>query len=134
MSLSWAHFGHTPPLLGELIRPDQHRLRDHHSYSPGSTQVNRHEALALRFQGLSSVTFEGCLHSVAGTSQARLVVPSEPFDPTCCERVFRVLLQLPTRDQVLATFVYIQNDCQHCRASVHFILLVFSPPPSSPEG
>ena len=36
-----------------------------HSWSlPGRTQVHRHEALALRFQSLSSVTFEGCLHSV----------------------------------------------------------------------
>src|SRR6266478_1122427 len=32
--------------------------------SSGRTQVHRHEALALRFQSLSSVTFEGCLHSV----------------------------------------------------------------------
>src|SRR2546425_10550799 len=69
------------------------------SYSPGSTQVHRHEALALRFQSLSSVAFEGCLHSVARTSQARLVVPPEPFDATCGKRVFRVLLQRPTRDQ-----------------------------------
>src|SRR3989454_4827484 len=90
------------------------------SYSPGSTQVNRHEVFALRFQCLSSVTFEGCLHAVARTSQARLVVPSEPFDATCCKRVFRVLLQLPTRDQVLTTFVYIQNNRQHRRPSVHF--------------
>src|SRR5713101_3746630 len=49
----------------ELIRPDKHRVRDRQSYSPGSTQVNRHEALVLRFQGLSSVTFEGCLHTVS---------------------------------------------------------------------
>src|SRR3989449_9370856 len=50
------------------------------SYSPRSTQVHRHEVLALRFQSLSSVTFEGCLHSMARTRQARLVVPPEPFD------------------------------------------------------
>src|SRR5437879_6057149 len=90
------------------------------SYSPGSTQVHRHEVLALRFQSLSSVTFEGCLHSVARTSQARLVVPPEPFDAICCKRIFRLLLQLPTRDQVLTAFVYIQNDRQHRRPSVHF--------------
>src|SRR2546426_12251662 len=90
------------------------------SYSPGSTQVHRHEVLALRFQSLSSVTFEGCLHSVARTRQARLVVPPEPFDAILCKRVFRVLLQLPTRDQVLTAFVYIQNDRQHRRPSVHF--------------
>jgi hypothetical protein len=36
-----------------------------HSCSPpGRTQVHRHEALALRFQSLSSVTLEGCLQSV----------------------------------------------------------------------
>src|SRR2546426_6870792 len=90
------------------------------SYSPRSTQVHRHEVLALRFQSLSSVTFEGCLHSVARTRQARLVVPPEPFDAIFCKRVFRVLLQLPTRDQVLTAFVYIQNDRQHRRPSVHF--------------
>src|SRR2546426_12750079 len=93
------------------------RISSDHSYSPGSTQVNRYETLALRFQSLSSVTFESCLHSVARPSQARLVVPPEPFDATCRERAFRVLLQFPIRDQVLATFVYIQNDCQHRRAS-----------------
>src|SRR3989441_11998694 len=90
------------------------------SYSPGSTQVHRHEALALRFQSLSSVTFEGCLHSVARTSQARLVVPPELFDATCRKCVFRMLLQVPTRDQVFTAFVYIQNDRQHRRPSVHF--------------
>src|SRR5712692_11180282 len=84
------------------------------------TQVNRYETLALRFQSPSSVTFESCLHSVARTSQARLVVPPEPFDATCCKCVFRVLLQLPTRDQVFTAFVYIQNDRQHRRPSVHF--------------
>ncbi len=73
--------GHNSGTL-RLIRPDAHRLRHRHFSSPGSTQVNRHEALALRFQGLSSVAFEGCPHSVARTSQARLVVPSEPFDAT----------------------------------------------------
>src|SRR2546422_5275699 len=96
------------------------------SYSPGSTQVHRHEVLALRFQSLSSVAFEGCLHSVARTRQARLVVPPEPFDAIFCKRVFRVLLQLPTRDQVLTAFVYIQNDRQHRRPSIHFHLLVSS--------
>src|SRR5436309_5239649 len=90
------------------------------SSSPGSTQVHRHEALALRFQSLSSVTFEGCLHSVARTSQARLVVPPELFDATCRKCVFRMLLQVPTRDQVFTAFVYIQNDRQHRRPSVHF--------------
>src|SRR5712692_9712572 len=99
-----------------LPRPDDGFL----SYSPSGTQINRHEVFALRFQCLSSVTFEGCLHAVARTSQARLVVPPEPFDATCCKRVFRVLLQLPTRDQVLTTFVYIQNNRQHRRPSVHF--------------
>src|SRR5438128_8911035 len=112
--------------MNDLVRPDQQRLLDRQSYSPGSTQVNRHEALALRFQSLSSVTFESCLHSVARTSQACLVVPPEPFDAACRERAFRVLLQLPARDQVLTTFVYVQNDRQHRRPSVHFSLLVSS--------
>jgi hypothetical protein len=67
---------HTPPLLDKLIRPDKHRLRDRHSYSPGSAQVHRHEALALHLWGAGFLR----------------------------------------------------------RASVHFILLVFSPPPSFPEG
>src|SRR5436189_6469058 len=98
-----------------------------------STQVHRHEALALRFQSLSFVTFEGCLHSVARTRQARLVVPPEPFDATCCKCVLRVLLQHPTRDQVFTAFVYIQNDRQHRRPSVHSPLRVCSTPytPSS---
>src|SRR2546429_8865782 len=85
-----------------------------------STQVHRHQALALRFQSLSSVTFQGCLHSVARTSQACLVVPPELFDATCRKCVFRMLLQVPTRDQVFTAFVYIQNDRQHRRPSVHF--------------
>src|SRR5207244_2296196 len=88
------------------------------SYSPGSTQVHRHEVLALRFQSLSSVTFEGCLHSVARTRQARLVVPPEPFDAIFCKRVFRVLLQLPTRDQVLTAFVYFQLNGQPCTTAI----------------
>src|SRR5207249_4457941 len=95
--------------------------------SPGSAQVHRHEVLALRFQSPSSVTFEGCLHSVARASQARLVKPPEPLGATCCKRVFRVLLQLPIRDQVLTAFVYLQNDRQHRRPSVHFH------PPRSPS-
>src|SRR5436190_6915384 len=65
-------------------------------------------------------TFESCLHSLARTSQACLVVSPEPFDATCWERALRVLLQLPTRDQVLTAFVYVQNDRQHRRASIHF--------------
>src|SRR2546422_3377310 len=98
------------------------------SYSPGSPQVNRHEVLALRLQSLSSVTFEGCRHVVARTSQARLVVPPEPFDATCPKRAFRLLLQIPSRDQVLTAFLHLQNDRQHRRPSVHFHLLVSSTP------
>src|SRR5215470_10216073 len=98
------------------------------SYSPGSTQVHRHEALTLRFQRLSSITFEGCRHSVARTSQARLVVPPEPFDATGCQRVFRMLLQRPTRDQVFTAFVDIQDDSQHRRPSVRCHLRASSTP------
>src|SRR6266571_6884337 len=61
-------------------------------------------------------------------SQARLVVPPEPFDATCCQCVFRVLLQLPTRDQVFTAFVYIQDDRQHRRPSVRSPLRVCSTP------
>src|SRR2546428_9837797 len=57
---------------------------------------------------------------LARTSQACLVVSPEPFDATCWERALRVLLQLPARDQVLTAFVYVQNDRQHRRASIHF--------------
>src|SRR2546428_12931852 len=64
---------------------------------------------------------------LARTSQACLVVSPEPFDATCCERALRVLLQLPTRDQVLTAFVYIQNDRQHRPPSVLFH------PPSLPS-
>src|SRR5713101_6444517 len=120
----WQSCRATAGSLNDLVRPDQQRLLDRQSYSPGSTRVNRYETLALRFQSPSSVTFESCLHSVARTSQARLVAPPEPFDATCRERAFRVLLQLPARDQVLTSFVYVQNDRQHRRPSVHFILLV----------
>src|SRR5438132_9955419 len=112
--------GHVKPAIGGQLKPGHRDSTLISPYSPSSTQVNRHEVLALRFQSLSSVTFEGCLHSVARTSQARLVVPPEPFDAICCKRIFRLLLQLPTRDQVLTAFVYIQNDRQHRRPSVHF--------------
>src|SRR5216117_3286714 len=61
-------------------------------------------------------------------SQARLVVPPEPFDATCCQCVFRVLLQLPTRDQVFTAFVYIQDYRQHRRPSVRSPLRVCSTP------
>src|SRR2546422_1486490 len=118
--------GHVKPAIGGQLKPGHRDSTLISPYSPSSTQVNRHEVLALRFQSLSSVTFEGCLHSVARTSQARLVVPPEPFDAACCERAFRVLLQRPTRDQVLTSFVYIQTDRQHCRPSVHSTLLVSS--------
>src|SRR5438132_950430 len=118
--------GHLKPAIGGQLKPGHRDSTLISPSSPGSTQVNRHEVLALRFQSLSSVTFEGCLHSMARTSQARLVVPPEPFDAACCERAFRVLLQRPTRDQVLTSFVYIQNDRQHCRPSVHSTLLVSS--------
>src|SRR2546427_52414 len=112
--------GHLKPAIGGQLKPGHRDSTLISPYSPGSTQVNRHEVLALRFQSLSSVTFEGCLHSVARTSQARLVIPPEPFGATCCERAFRVLLQLPIRDQVLTALVDIQNDRQHRRPSVHF--------------
>src|SRR3989441_9656279 len=118
--------GHLKPAIGGQLKPGHRDSTLISRFSPCSTQVNRHEVLALRFQSLSSVTFEGCLHSMARTSQARLVVPPEPFDAACCERAFRVLLQRPTRDQVLTSFVYIQNDRQHCRPSVHSTLLVSS--------
>src|SRR6516162_5095758 len=113
----------------DLIRSSQPRLRARHSGSPGSTQVKRHKALALRFQSLSSVTFESRLHSVARTGQARLVESPEPFYSTCCERTFRAFLQLPTRDQILTVFVHLQNDRQHRRPSVHF-----HPPPALGRG
>src|SRR5690348_16789925 len=100
----------------------------HVSHSPGSTQVHRHEAIALRFQSLASATFEGCFHSVARTREACIVVPSEPFDATLCQRVFRLLLQLPTGDQIFPAFVHIEYDRQHRRPSIHVRLRVSSTP------
>jgi len=111
----------------ELIRATQlpdppvaAALRDRHHASPGGTQVQRHKALAFRFQRLSSVTFESCFHSLVRTGQGRLIEPPEPFDATCCERAFRLFLQRPTWNQILPAFVHLQNDRQHRGPPVHF--------------
>src|SRR5258705_13328714 len=69
--------------------------------SSGGTQVERHEALALRFQSLSSIAFEGRLCLVIPTGQIRVVAP-EALDAAGCQRAFRLLLQVPPRAQVLA--------------------------------
>ena len=48
----------------DLVRPDQQRPPGSSFLLTGRTSIDRYEALALRFQGLSPLTFEGCLHSV----------------------------------------------------------------------
>jgi len=55
--------------------------RDRHRSSPGGTQVQRHKALAFRFQGPSSVTFESCFHSLVQLGQRRLVNRRSPSTP-----------------------------------------------------
>src|SRR5215470_18432889 len=72
----------------------QRRLRD--PCSPYGTEVERHEALALRFQCLASVTFESCFQSIARSSQGRLIEPPELFDAARSKRGFRLFFQRPT--------------------------------------
>src|SRR6266508_5597449 len=71
-------------------------------------------------QPFGAVAFEGCLHSMARTSQARLVVPPELFDAICCKRAFRVLLQLPTLGSSLC-HPRIQLERLPARGSAHAI-------------
>src|SRR5437870_8050427 len=94
--------------------------------SPGGTQVNRHEPIALRLQSLSSVAFEGGSYLATRTGQTRLVIAPQTFGTTCGQRALRLLLELPPRDQILTGFVNLDDNRQHRRSSVHFRLLISS--------
>src|SRR5437867_3680371 len=79
--------------------------------------------MALRLERLSSIAFERRLDLVTPTTQTCFVVAPEALGAACRQRVFRLLLQLPIRDQVFTAFVDFHENGQHRCPSVHFGLL-----------
>src|SRR5438128_5344705 len=95
--------------------------------SPGGTQVNRHEPIALRLQSLSSVAFEGGSYLATRTGQTRLVIAPQAFGTTCAQRALRLLLELPPRDQILTAFVNLAPTAPLAAPASHFPLSIPCP-------